>query len=402
MQSPPAHCAVIGQLSDMSVDVFEHQPSQRSHMFGFAAGGDAVQLVCWRRDMDAIRTNLEPFSFEATSSGLLLLLDLLLAKKGAHGFVETQPPTISVPDAALSEFELVDWRGPDKKQALGSTIPENAPAVLHQAASSTVCSRQVWRANLDRGDARLLQKVAIKTGPFDFIAQEVGLHLLSSGIVVCILLCLKLIIVWYFMTSACQSVLNKCMAQCSLTRGPCCSQAWMYQHLAGVPGPVDMVYSNVDEAHHEPAFLVTSPFGRCLEMTDEAPFIVGALACAAKTVGRLADLYPPVLHRDLSLGNIIVVEETLERAMLEGKLDGAYLLDLATAREAPGGRLASTSIEELTGTPLFMAIGILEGEPHTVSTDLESLFMVLVYLGFCGHVHWANVPPGWRNASALK
>lgn len=49
-----------------------------------------------------------------------------------------------------------------------------------------------------------------------------------------------------------------------------------------------------------------------------------------------------------------------------------------------------------------MAISILEGEPHTVSSDLESLFLVLIYLGCRGHVHWANVQPRWRSASALR
>lgn len=182
LQSPSAHCAVIGALSDKSGRVFKNQPSQRSHIFGFAAGGHAVQLVCWRRDMGTICTNLEPFSFEAASAGLLLLLDLLLAKEGAHGFVEIQPPSISVPGATLSEFELVDWRAPDEEHSLGasSAFPEHS---LDQALSSTNCSSQLWRATLDRGDASLPQKVAIKTGPFNSIAQEVGMHLVSSSTV---------------------------------------------------------------------------------------------------------------------------------------------------------------------------------------------------------------------------
>lgn len=137
-------------------------------------------------------------------------------------------------------------------------------------------------------------------------------------------------------------------------------------------------------------------------MDNDAGFIVGAIACAAETIGRLTELDPPVLHRDISVGNIIVVPGILEQALKEGRLDGAYLLDFATARKAPGGQLASTNVMELTSTPLFMAISILEGCPHTASSDLESLFFLLIFLGCNGHVHWANTRPGWREAAALK
>ena len=211
-------------------------------------------------------------------------------------------------------------------------------------------------------------------------------------------------------------------AQSSLTPAPRYLQAEMLRHVANVPGLVRLVHSNQGHPQHgphasgsmqlhsqqasallsEPPFLVTSPFGRCLEIGDDAGIILGAAASAAKTVGELAKLEPPVLHRDLSLGNIIVLPEDLEQAMEDGGGIEAYLLDLATARRAPGGQLASTSCLELTGTPLFMAISILEGGPHTVSSDLESLFLLLVFLGCRGHVHWANARPEWREAGALK
>ncbi len=99
-------------------------------------------------------------------------------------------------------------------------------------------------------------------------------------------------------------------------------------------------------------------------------------------------------------GEMIIVPEVLEKALQEGKLEGAYLLDLATARMAPNGRFPSGSVNP-TGTPLFMARTILEGGDHTESSDLESLLLVLIYLGCKGHVHWAN-SLGLRVALSLK
>ena len=34
---------------------------------------------------------------------------------------------------------------------------------------------------------------------------------------------------------------------------------------------------------------------------------------------------------------------------------------------------------EMTGTPLFMALSVAWGDPHTVSSDLESLFYSLLF-----------------------
>lgn len=191
--------------------------------------------------------------------------------------------------------------------------------------------------------------------------------------------------------------------------------------LAGVPGVVRLVHSNAAKpdalgqfgssttAQQQPAtsaneqpFLVTAPFGRCLELDDSAELILGAIACAAKVIGRLAQFDPPVLHRDVSLGNLMIMPETLRQALKQGKADGAYLLDFATARHAPGGQYRSSSSHGVTGTPLFMACSILDNKAHTVSSDLESLLLVLIYLACKGHVHWANCRLLSREALALK
>ncbi len=190
----------------------------------------------------------------------------------------------------------------------------------------------------------------------------------------------------------------------------------MLLQLSEVPGLVRLVHSNTAPPHamqlvseqqqppsspDEPPFLVTAPFGRCLDMADDADIILGSIACAAQTVGRMAQQTPPVLHRDLSLGNLIIVPEILEKAPQDDKLEGAFLLDLATSCEAPDGRFP-IDVVELAGTPLFMARTIMEGGDHTQSSDLESLLLVLIYLGCKGHVHWANSRVGSREALPLK
>jgi serine/threonine protein kinase len=118
---------------------------------------------------------------------------------------------------------------------------------------------------------------------------------------------------------------------------------------------------------------------------------------------------PPILHRDISLGNIVLVAG--DAGEQEGESSApreALLLDFVTAREAPSGRVlptsnsSSSSGEELTGTTLFMAYSVMQGEGHTVSSDLESLFLVLLFIATAGRVHWLNARLGTSAAAALK
>jgi hypothetical protein len=167
-----AQQTVLGQVSNRSVDAFQHQPPQRSHIFGMAAGEDAVQLVCMRKHLAPLHTGLEPFAFNASSPGLLLWLRLLLAEKDAHGFVQTQPPTIAVPGVQLSNFELVDWRGVGNEEEWGAGAPSNTDTAASRA-SSTIRSSQVWKASCKQG-SRAAEDVAVKVGPRASIQREVG------------------------------------------------------------------------------------------------------------------------------------------------------------------------------------------------------------------------------------
>lgn len=81
-----------------------------------------------------------------------------------------------------------------------------------------------------------------------------------------------------------------------------------------------------------------------------------------------------ILHRDISLYNIMLTSPTHPRA------DGmhGFLIDLDMAVQTtpprPSGAL------HRTGTVEFMAIGVLHGVPHTYRHDLESFWYVFIWL----------------------
>lgn len=93
----------------------------------------------------------------------------------------------------------------------------------------------------------------------------------------------------------------------------------------------------------------------------------GLLTCS----GHESLLDAKILHRDISVGNVM---------LYEGEDDG-FLIDLDLAvkidREKASGALSKT------GTKVFMAIGALYGENHSFMHDLESFFWVLFWL--CAH-----------------
>ncbi|KUI70863.1 G protein-coupled receptor kinase 2 [Cytospora mali] len=77
-----------------------------------------------------------------------------------------------------------------------------------------------------------------------------------------------------------------------------------------------------------------------------------------------------ILHRDISINNILINENDNERP--------AFLIDLDLAiRES---RVEGSVAQGRTGTKAFMAIGVLRGEPHSFRHDLESFFWVLFWI----------------------
>ena len=75
-----------------------------------------------------------------------------------------------------------------------------------------------------------------------------------------------------------------------------------------------------------------------------------------------------ILHRDVSIGNIMLTENEDDGFLIDYDLATRTSIDRASG--APGK----------TGTKVFMAIGALLGEPHNFMHDLESFFWVLFWI----------------------
>lgn len=75
-----------------------------------------------------------------------------------------------------------------------------------------------------------------------------------------------------------------------------------------------------------------------------------------------------ILHRDISIGNILLQED---------ESDG-FLIDLDLAVDI--SRLKASGAPGMTGTKVFMAIGALRGDSHTFMHDLESFFWVIFWI----------------------
>lgn len=103
---------------------------------------------------------------------------------------------------------------------------------------------------------------------------------------------------------------------------------------------------------------------------DEAPSCLTIINGFIGAISGHESLYnhARILHRDISIGNI----------MLNEAKDDGFLIDFDLAikldREEPSG--AKTR----TGTKVFMSIGALFGDDHTFMHDLESFFWVLFWI----------------------
>ncbi|KAL2158244.1 hypothetical protein VTH06DRAFT_4564 [Thermothelomyces fergusii] len=79
-----------------------------------------------------------------------------------------------------------------------------------------------------------------------------------------------------------------------------------------------------------------------------------------------------ILHRDISMNNLIINEDTDNDSWPSFLID----LDLAIREQRTGASGARSK----TGTRAFMAIGVLMGEQHSFMHDLESFFWVLFWI----------------------
>jgi hypothetical protein len=115
--------------------------------------------------------------------------------------------------------------------------------------------------------------------------------------------------------------------------------------------------------------LVVSPPGRSISKFDSVKQFLEAFRDFIKAHRSLLN-EGRILHRDISENNVIITD-----AGGEGDPRG-MLIDLDLAKnlddEPSGARYR-------TGTMQFMAIGVLNGEPHTYRHDLESIFYVFLW-----------------------
>ena len=158
-------------------------------------------------------------------------------------------------------------------------------------------------------------------------------------------------------------------------------QADMLTILADVPGVIRLVEQGtmLDGL----PYIITQPFGSLLAFGDSAEMILSVVHRAASIIQDLAFLEPPVFHRDISIGNLIYHGDGLD----------TFLIDFGTAVTAPSGCNSAVGTS-ITGTCTFIARGVLEGEGYSLSSELESLMYVTVFLAVAGHAHWGNKPIG--------
>ena len=124
--------------------------------------------------------------------------------------------------------------------------------------------------------------------------------------------------------------------------------------------------------------------GPLLAFGDDASLVVSVISETASIIARLAGLETPVLHRDISIGNIIH----------HGDAHEACLIDFGTAVKAPMGSFTAETAQSITGTCTYMARSVLEDGAYTLSSELESLMYVIVFLAVDGAAHWAKKPIG--------
>ncbi|KAG6263252.1 hypothetical protein E4U48_006844 [Claviceps purpurea] len=140
--------------------------------------------------------------------------------------------------------------------------------------------------------------------------------------------------------------------------------------------------------------LAVTPLGRPLE---EFESILGLLGCLHDAIEAHRSLYmdSKILHRDISINNIIITDPA------KANRKKGVLIDLDLAKNMDEG---PSGARHRTGTIEFMAVGVLLREDHTYRHDLESFFYVLIWLCFVygakGHgTKPRNAPPDWSKGS---
>lgn len=141
--------------------------------------------------------------------------------------------------------------------------------------------------------------------------------------------------------------------------------------------------------HHFHHYMLLQPFGRHLLMgSDEPSSLLARVLVDVCDAMEYAFLALRLLHRDISYGNIIVVEDPKPRGVL---------IDWHVADRVQG----SPFEERITGTRLFTAHRLFfPGHLHSLHDDLESLLYVSLHVSTDGQLPWAHSPE--KNMDATK
>ena len=116
--------------------------------------------------------------------------------------------------------------------------------------------------------------------------------------------------------------------------------------------------------------IITRDAGKHIDEASSLKGIINGLLGAIH--GHESLLTAGFLHRDISIGNIMLTENE----------DDGFLIDFDLAVRISNDHASGAPSK--TGTKVFMAIGALLGEPHSFMHDLESFFWVLFWI--C--IHW--------------
>ena len=159
-----------------------------------------------------------------------------------------------------------------------------------------------------------------------------------------------------------------------------CLQANMLKKAANAAGVIELLDQGFMTGGTP--YIITRPFVTLLD--DSAELIVSVVQQAARTIDSLPTLDSPVLHRDISIGNIVYHRSP----------GSACLINYGSAVSAPTESFKTMTPNSITGTTTFMARRVLEGRGYSLSSELQSLMYVTIYLAVEGLAHWANKPVG--------
>ncbi|KAL8366623.1 hypothetical protein RB595_010472 [Gaeumannomyces hyphopodioides] len=114
--------------------------------------------------------------------------------------------------------------------------------------------------------------------------------------------------------------------------------------------------------------IVLSPAGRPLHTFKTATELLQVF-CDAATAHRFLHT-ASVLHQNVSMGNVVITDDEASGTSRGILIDFDTAVRLADVSQTPG---------DIIGTRPFMAIGVLQGMPHTYRHDLEAFLYLFLY-----------------------